>query len=380
MAHDGEVRVTPPGRNDPCPCGSGKKHEDCCLRRPVGRSRVLDDVPPPESVEAAWDDLGDGRADAPLAKLLRDATAERSIGGLVAAEDVAASPPVRFGHEPAPGFDGLSPVQMQALLHAPIDSPGILHVSEALTTPPRAPMLAWFHLIAAALGEAGVPATQRGNLPRAFCRDAVRAAQGDPDYGPAPFEVDPDELQSEVDAFLLHDARVVAREAGLLRLHRKRWTLTRRAREALAAGDDAALYLRLFDALTFRVDWRYRTLYHELDMLQQTWPFLIRLLQRYGDERRPAEFYVSAVLKAFPTFEDEAIAGIDPWMMAFDDPIETARDRLRHVVQLLTLERFARPLGLVALERPARDPERPWRRSWLVRATPLAHEVVRFEA
>ena len=24
-----------PGRNDPCPCGSGKKHKVCCLEKPV---------------------------------------------------------------------------------------------------------------------------------------------------------------------------------------------------------------------------------------------------------------------------------------------------------------------------------------------------------
>ena len=27
--------VAKAGRNDPCPCGSGKKHKKCCLRQPV---------------------------------------------------------------------------------------------------------------------------------------------------------------------------------------------------------------------------------------------------------------------------------------------------------------------------------------------------------
>jgi len=33
------------GRNDPCPCGSGRKYKQCCLRRDVtqaGRERSQD--------------------------------------------------------------------------------------------------------------------------------------------------------------------------------------------------------------------------------------------------------------------------------------------------------------------------------------------------
>jgi SEC-C motif-containing protein len=38
--HDGELKKAPPvkhgpkiGRNDPCPCGSGKKYKKCCGAR-----------------------------------------------------------------------------------------------------------------------------------------------------------------------------------------------------------------------------------------------------------------------------------------------------------------------------------------------------------
>ena len=33
--------MTPPGRNDPCPCGSGKKYKQCCLKGPQGAIPVL---------------------------------------------------------------------------------------------------------------------------------------------------------------------------------------------------------------------------------------------------------------------------------------------------------------------------------------------------
>jgi hypothetical protein len=114
-------------------------------------------------------------------------------------------------------------------------------------------------------------------------------------------------------------------------------------------------------------------------MLQQTWPFLLRLLQRYGARPRSAGFYVDALLEAFPTFEHEAIESMDPWILRFDDPIETTLSRLRHRIEFLTMERFARPLGLVTLEPREPDAGRFWNRDWIVQATPLAYEVVRFE-
>ena len=32
LAHTPKVRENKIGRNDPCPCGSGKKYKNCCLK------------------------------------------------------------------------------------------------------------------------------------------------------------------------------------------------------------------------------------------------------------------------------------------------------------------------------------------------------------
>ena len=378
MPSDDEVPVTTPGRNDPCPCGSGRKYKHCCLRSPA-TGRVLDDVPPPGSLPPLWDGEGSTGGSSSFHDSLRQALAGQDFTDLADAQAFLDAFTAQHNHAPAPGFDGLSPDQMRALLYAPTRSPQVLRIADTLATPPRAPLLGWFKLIANGLGEDGVPATQRGNLPRALCRDVVRIALDDPAYGRLRLHQDPDALRSEEDALELHEARVIAREAGLLRLYRRRWTLTRRARAALDAGDDAGLYLPLFDARVHKIDWRYTTRYDGLDLLQQTWPFVVRLLQRYGDEPRPADFYVAALLDAFPSFADEAVDRMDPWVLEFDDPIETALQRLRHQIEFLVFERFAQPLGLVTLTRYVPDPDQPWRRSWTVESTPLAHEVVRFE-
>jgi len=51
--------VTATGRNDPCPCGSGKKYKQCCLRKDEAKARVAREKAeaqapvPAEAAEAA---------------------------------------------------------------------------------------------------------------------------------------------------------------------------------------------------------------------------------------------------------------------------------------------------------------------------------------
>lgn len=55
-----------PGRNDPCPCGSGKKYKQCCLSKerpsPTGgrkfKATVLKATPKTQTEEAAPSALG----------------------------------------------------------------------------------------------------------------------------------------------------------------------------------------------------------------------------------------------------------------------------------------------------------------------------------
>jgi hypothetical protein len=38
------VNATKVGRNDPCPCGSGRKHKHCCERKQIKREHLRDSV------------------------------------------------------------------------------------------------------------------------------------------------------------------------------------------------------------------------------------------------------------------------------------------------------------------------------------------------
>ncbi len=55
--------MTKPGRNDPCPCGSGKKYKQCCLlkdQKPAKRkfkAKVLSQPNPAEAMQRSYSDL-----------------------------------------------------------------------------------------------------------------------------------------------------------------------------------------------------------------------------------------------------------------------------------------------------------------------------------
>lgn len=56
-----------PGRNDPCPCGSGKKYKACCFKTPKGPKRkfsatVLSNVSQPKPIDLMERTYGDAIA------------------------------------------------------------------------------------------------------------------------------------------------------------------------------------------------------------------------------------------------------------------------------------------------------------------------------
>jgi hypothetical protein len=89
--------VTKVGRNDPCPCGSGKKYKHCCLRKETAaKSEVI-------SADRAWSEVAD--------KLLAFSREDRFMQDLRAGFDLFWNS--RHGLEQA---DSLDPMQVMTFL------------------------------------------------------------------------------------------------------------------------------------------------------------------------------------------------------------------------------------------------------------------------
>ncbi len=299
------------GRNDPCPCGSGRKYKKCCLpRERQGRER---------------------RAS-----------------------------PAHAG----PDFQGLSPNQMHQLIYKPFESPELVHFRDCLATEPEAPVLGLFQYLVAGLGEKGLKATAKGNLPREFCRQTARDAAR---LGRAVRWLEPERLRSETDYMDLHVTRLVAELAGLIRKYKGRFVLTRKVRRMLEKTGLREIHPLLLKTYATGFNWAYRDRAEELPIVQHAFAYTLYLLDRHGRQRHPHQLYEEAFLKAFPAALTE-VPDLDVY------PAERA---VRNCYRWRTLQNFLEFFGLIemqALNDDYLDPE------YRIRTRPLFAEAVRFSA
>ena len=150
------------GRNEPCPCGSGKKYKNCCLSQPVGTTGT--------------DEVRDALAD------LKNDLQGREFASLAEAQAAADAHLRRRNTAQVPEFHGLSPEQMHRFLYFPFESPTLARFNEDIPPSSNAPVLTLFSMLAEAIGDKGLKATAKGNLPQSFCREAAQAFWGEEKY------------------------------------------------------------------------------------------------------------------------------------------------------------------------------------------------------
>ncbi len=338
------------GRNDPCPCGSGKKYKYCCL----GRENAGPSDPP--TTNPATSEFFD--------QMHRE-IGDRKFASLEELNAFVADFSKRRNQAPVDDFHGLSSDQMHHMLDFPFDSPQVVSFPDRLRTPPDSPMATLFNLMVEAIGDQGLKATAKGNLPRKFCRDN---AQG--------YYVERSRLRmmrvcgivKEEDFFELHVTRRVAELAGLIRKYKGHFILSRDCRGLLADGGMSAVYPRLFRAYARNYNWAYGDRYPIISFIQQSFLFSLYLLTRYGGDWRPQSFYGDCFLRAFPMVLDGLPAD------AFFDPEKMIRSCFR----LRVLEHFAWFLGLALME-PI-DKNDPILGEYRIKKLPLLNEIVEFHA
>lgn len=330
------------GRNDPCPCGSGKKYKKCCLLKGEAAPSVavpdnpFDDLRR-ELGERVFDSVDEVRS------FMNDYSGQRNRAGVA-------------------DFHGLSPEQMHGLLYEPFASPELVSVADEVAAGPDAPIVKLFAMLVEAIGDKGLKCTAKGNLPRAFCK-AAWAATDELSWNEEMRDFH--KVNKEVDFTELHVTRLVSREAGLVRKYKGRFLRTRECERLLDGPGLDAVYVQLFRACMLRHNWACTDRYPAFPFIQQAFFFSLFLLQRYGGEERPHTFYEDAFLAAFPKLLEEA------------EPLSwsTPEDQVRRCYTLRTLARFARFLGLASLENRAAD---IFEQDYRVTKTPLLDQLLRF--
>ena len=304
-------------RNDPCPCGSGKKYKECCL----GKQNVQ---PGPESLQDIM------------------AEVERKLeGGEFSSLEEAQAVLGKYMHQkntaPLADFHGLSSEQMYRILHFPFDSPELVNFSGTIDPAPEAPALKLFSLLAEAIGDKGLKPTAKGNLPQKICREAALSFWGEEKYAE---RTRYGSIRSEMDFFDMHCLRLVAGLAGLVRKYKGKFILSTQCRKKIAAQGIGGVYPDLFRAYVQKFNWAYAYGYQEIYFIQQAFLFTLFLLKKYGDKSRPQSFYEDIFLEAFPDLLHEIK----------EVPYQSAEETVRSAYFYRTFDHFAVFFGLAKLQ------------------------------
>lgn len=330
------------GRNDPCPCGSGLKYKKCCAGK-----QEADGGP-----SAMGEIMGE----------LQEILQGQNFGSLEEANAFLRQHMQLRGQAPVDDFHGLSSEQMHRFLHFPFETPDLITFPSRLDIVPDAPIMTLFTLLADAIGEEGLKPTTTGNLPRNFCREAALAFLGEEGYrNRTKFGG----INSEPDFPEMHVTRLVAELAGLIRKYKGKFICSRECRKLLAGDGSAGIYPRLFRSFAREYNWGYQDRYPEFPIVQQSFPFTLYLLQRFGTEWQTSGFYADNFLQAFPAVLGEARP------LSF----QTAEETAGRCYALRALERFAGFLGLAEIER---DPGDRYSDQFRLRKLPLVDHVVQF--
>ncbi len=331
------------GRNDPCPCGIGKKYKKCCLD-------MDKTVATAEPIDAVFSEL-------------RQALGQKEFDSQEEVQAFADSFMQRANQAPSDDFHGLSPEQMESLLSFPYDSPPLVLLPEKLDSLPEAPILTLFNLLVEAIGEKGLKSTAKGNLPRQFCRDAALAFMGDEEF--ADF-MSYRSINKEDDFSDLHITRLVAAMAGLIRKYKGRFILSRDCRRLLSKTGLFEIYPCLFRTYAEKFNWGYRDGYQEIPFVQHSFLFTLYLLNRYGDDWQSSVYYEDCFLRAFPMVLNEVEGS----------PYSTPEQEVSRCYRLRCLVNFAGFLGLAKVEKVATDITYIY--DYRVQKLPLLDKVVLF--
>lgn len=261
------------GRNDPCPCGSGKKYKRCCMGNGAKQqAQVFDDV---EAMVAMNPNLTLDELNTALQHKVQDRN-----------------------NRPNPEFCGLSPTQMTNWLYAPFDDLQWVTIS----TPDdlsSSPVMRYLKLI---LDEAmdkdgSFKATSKGNLPAKLVNQASELL---PEFAVSQFSKNisiSEFAGSNEDKFnALHYTRVLAEIAGIIYRRSGRYHVKKDAQKQYQKHGLHAFFKPMLEAALSKYNWAYLDSFElEVD-LRTFWLFMLWRIQSHNS----LDQLIAEVITAFP--------------------------------------------------------------------------------
>lgn len=261
------------GRNEPCPCGSGKKHKRCCMDS-VSKQHVnvIDDIEQAVTMNPnlTFDEL-----------------------------NVVAQRKIQHGNEcPNDDFYGLTPTQMSRWLYGSFNEWAEVNVS-APSDLTSSPVMRYLELIVDEAMEQGgsFKATTKGNLPAKLVKKASDLL---PEFAVAEYEQNisiSEYMGSNEDKFnALHYTRILAEVTGIIYLRSGRFHIKKDMQKQYRAHGINTFFLPMLEAAVSQYNWGYFDSWEQGEDLGIFWLFMLWRLQNHSD----IEQLVKEVELAFP--------------------------------------------------------------------------------
>ena len=109
-------------------------------------------------------------------------------------------------------------------------------------------------------------------------------------------------LSREEDSIAIRTAKETILMSGLVKKSHGKLTLTKTGIKLLEKNDRLAIFKKFFLAFTEKFEWSYNDYYPEFRIGQAEWEYSILLLNFFGDQLLPAEFYAKKYAYRFPNF------------------------------------------------------------------------------
>lgn len=301
------------GRNEPCPCGSGKKYKRCCMDSlSKQQASISDDI---EQIAAMNPHLSLDELE------------------IVAGQKIEAA-----NNRANPDFCGLSPDQMMNWLYSPLNELKWVSISspESLFA---SPVMRYLTLILneAMRNDGAFKATAKGNLPAKLVKQASALL---PEFAVSQFERDisiGEFAGSNEDKFnALHYSRILAEIAGIIYCRGGRFHVKKAAQKQYQKQGINAFFIPMLEAATSQYNWGYFDSWeHNID-LRGFWLFMLWRIQNHGS----VDQLIEEMATAFP----------DLLLDCSEDRYSTPAQQLGSLIESRFIERFLQFWGFVTVD------------------------------
>lgn len=304
------------GRNEPCPCGSGKKYKRCCI----------------STSETVKDEIEQ------IVSLNPNITIDELNAALKSKMDAR-------NNRPLDAFCGLSPAQMSQWLYAPFGETAGLSMTKPANLA-KSPVMRYLDVIIEAIisSKGSLKGTAKGNLPAKIAKDASALL---PQFAVAQFNenISISEFagNSEDHFTALHYTRLLAEVAKIIQLKKGHFVLGSRAKLTYEKEGISGLYFVMLEAAFTHYNWAYLDGWQDDISLQKFWRFMLWRLSCHSDISRLTQ----EMSIAFP----DLIHQIEP------SPYCNQQDTLGRMIETRFVSRFLEYFGMVVVNPLRMTPE-----------------------